>query len=367
MNSKTMFFFICLFLLFPPAGLPQATATAMAAAVGITLGHDGRWRDEVLKALHDAMKKANESDAAILTQKAALDAAVAAGEGVLNIDPDNGAFIYTVNQIQEQIQMPLSPEELGWIQKCLLFFSDLKNSYLLTIIYLQGLSRWEQFNAFSSAVITAVGMAGFTGQCYNAASKIINCGQNIFDNMKTNTYNSLNKISNIFAGRTPVPAVPANDLTRSTISNMLEQIITEIEDKNKGINPNSKRTVNDLLPKSFTLINPIDQSEETIRVINAAKNSWSYSSAERLQKMTANRVNKGNDFKILHQKTQREEALSKKRINFPQLKTDTSTGGRTKRRSYKSKRRKSSKINSKRRRHKTKKRAYRSTRFASHK
>jgi hypothetical protein len=78
------------------------------------------------------------------------------------------------------------------------------------------------------------------------------------------------------------------------------------------------------------------------------------------------KMKKGTFDRLNAKKSQtKNDELFKKRTNFQ----STPSGGRTKRRSYKSKRRRNNKTKSKskRRRHKTKKRAYRSTRFASHK
>jgi hypothetical protein len=326
-------------------------ATAMAAVIGIQLTNDSIDRDAVFAALKKAMEKYSPAD--FLQQAAALEQAVAAGEGTLSIAPENGAFIYTVNQVQQIYPLPLSPEELGWIQKCNLFFSDFKNGYLLTISHIQGLSFWEKINAFSSAVLLAMGAVGFAANCINAGQALINCGKQIFNNVKELTVRSLKIVRDCVAAPLAAPlADPADAAAAADAAAVVKEL-----DKIITVLPTAAETmvVKNVLVWRRTGLTQKDREnlltrDQKIELFNKQQKLHNFLPASEKSK-TAREFAKNH--------------FSGKLANSSSYPGNPSGGGRTKRRSYKSKRRRISK--SKRRRHKTKKRAYRSTRFASHK
>jgi hypothetical protein len=366
MNSKTMFFFICLFLLFPPAGVTEAMAVAMAAAIGIPLTQNGGFRQAVFDALKEAIEKQGGTPAEVVLHSAALDEAVASGVGRLSIAPDTGAFIYTATQNATQILLtdPISPEDLSSYDKLILFFKDFRNAFALTSLHLQGLDNWGKFNALSSAVMTAIGLTGFAANCVTVGNNVVKCGTKIIDGVKNFTYEgilSTRKYFNIAAvaavdaaaaaaavaadpaavAAVAVAAAAAADpaanpdvvddaAKRLVISKELNKIIKQIERNNKGpIHPD--QLVRDLIYPKLV-------SSSVINTIKKTKNAWRHSTPNIYPTKV---TNKNGNTRIIPYK-----------FNFLRK------GGS---------KRKSSKINSKRRRHKTKKRAYRSTRFASHK
>ena len=272
--------------------------------------------------LKNAMDAANYSAADILQEQEALKVGLAVGKGTLVWDPETSVWNYQPSNINF-IPENFSPNEQ-------LFINYLINGGLNKISEVKELYKNMNLYEQIHALFLAFGSLIFVQQCIKLAGDITNC---LFSFVGKSCLFIERGLKILISNKTE--PVDLND----------RQKIIEIQQK---LNKMKQKTGKNNFIITYPLI------------------KWAYkgsSQKEKEKNMSDDKhIELWKHFEKGNRTNETNPIVKRTGVVY-----SLGGGGRTKRRSYKSKRRRSSKINSKRRRHKTKKRAYRSTRFASHK
>jgi hypothetical protein len=305
---------------------------------GLPMNADCVHRDAVFANLNTAMTADGLTSADYLRQAAALDEAVANKWGSVNFE--HGVYTYRPNDGHQQF----TQEEQTLFSRLVDFFKQIKNCIGGTIQLVQGMNLWEQLNA----LLLASGLVGFATQCVNLGRAAGNCVINI-GNLSYNTLkllvNSRSK-NNIGVVSSTIPNISSN-LQR--FKNSVKMVISLNKSNalfKNGLVRQTLRNMLSVIEKKHISKNEKNQAlHKVIKVDEVSKEVWELLRTNPVKFIT-------NDI----------------RYRYKEEDDDFNFGGRprTKRRPYKSKRRRTNRSSKKRRHYKTKKRVYRSTRFRTH-
>ena len=312
-------------------------------------------RDAVFDQLNAAMTEAGYTNADILRESAALEQAIQDGTGYVTIE--NGSYIYQPNN-----NIPFnfnSIEEQTLFQKFVEIFRQLRDCVGGTFELLRGMNLFEQLNA----LLLASGLIGFATQCVNIGRAAGTCGYKLGSGFVGMTCKAarytVEIISPFLYNNEEKEKGSGRERERggeSEIVNIMEEIIKNIE----GVNIDEKIITKEETISAFKIY--IEEHK-----IN--ENSIGYDSLINIAHMFG--VLKRDLLKVGLIRSDSEPVGHGSFLPGAYDSTIgyNSSGGRprTKRRPYKSKRRRTKSRSSKKRRHyKTKKRVYRSTRFRTH-
>lgn len=350
---------------------------------GLSMCPDSIHRDTVFINLQAAMTAAGLTQGDILREKAALDAAIDAGQGYMTQDMETQAYIYNPGNTQFNFE---SPQEKNIFTQFVEYFKQIKSCIGGTLQLIKGMNLWEQINA----LLLASGLVTFTTQCINLGKAVGSCAYDLGTGFVGMSYEFAKYVIKKIPGRiqnkdSVNEIVSANKITNNPnpkfkdidiIKTLLNDIISKIELSNEPVEKERDRYGNDESkpqnPQIITRENSLKAFIDYISNYHIDETSIGYDMLINIAKMFGIHASQLSTVVDIGYDTDRETINTHKRSNIsqepilPRPYFSLPYGGRPRtkrRRNNKTK----SKTKSKRRRYKTKKRVYRSTRFASRK